>query len=233
MNNNEIFLNNYNKLDSLLRAYYNDSNLSNSVITRRINELKKSDVKEIKLRGVELDSIRNIRNILVHSAKIDNLDPFVVSSSSLDSLNKEIESLLNTKDAYSICTKYKDLLICNKNSDIKSLIIKMRKEKHSNVPVIENNKVVGIFNESNIITNLLENNFKCSLNMSDLNLSLDSNYLYYYDFIPKNMKIIDIEKKFEIKKNDKNLSILFVTNNGTSNEDLLGLIKIYDVLKNN
>ena len=48
MSNNDLFLDLYNKLDSLLRTYYNDENLDNSMINRIINELKRSNRNDKK-----------------------------------------------------------------------------------------------------------------------------------------------------------------------------------------
>ena len=69
--------------------------------------------------------------------------------------------------------------------------------------------------------------------MLKLNISLDSISAYYYEFISKNEVLDNIEEMFEIKKDNKKLSLIFVTENGNENERLLGIITLYDVLKNN
>lgn len=233
MNNNDLFLDLYNKLDSLLRTYYNDNNLDNSMINRRINELKKSNRNENRLRGIKLNDIRNVRNILAHSMKNNGNDLFEVNNDLIDFLDGEIKAISNNKRAYEIMTPFDSIYYCELSSDIKETLINMRHLGHSTIPVLKDKKVIGIFNNDVIINALIDSNFKTSLSMLKLNISLDSISAFYYDFISKNEPLANIEEMFEVKKDNKKLSLLFVTENGNQNERLLGIITLYDVLNNN
>ncbi len=233
MNNNDLFLDLYNKLDSLLRTYYNDDNFDNSMINRRIIDLKKSNRNEKRLRGIKLNDIRNVRNLLTHSMKNNGNDLFLVNNDLIEFLEAEIKSILNDKKAFEIMTPFDFLYYCELSSDIKETLINMRKLGHSTIPVLKDRKVIGIFNNDVIINALIDSNFKVSLSMLKLNISLDSISAFYYEFISKNESFANIEEMFEIKKENKKLALLFVTENGNKNEKLLGIITLYDVLKNN
>lgn len=233
MSNNDLFLDLYNKLDSLLRTYYNDENLDNSMINRRINELKRSNRNEKKLRGIKLNDARNVRNLLAHTMKNNGNDLFDVNNDLIEFLESEIKSITSNKKAYEIMTPYDELYFCELSSDIKETLINMRRLGHSTIPVLKDRKVIGIFNNDVIINALIDSNFKVSLSMLKLNISLDSISAYYYEFISKNEVLDNIEEMFEIKKDNKKLSLIFVTENGNENERLLGIITLYDVLKNN
>ena len=119
MNNNDLFLDLYNKLDSLLRTYYNDDNFDNSMINRRIIDLKKSNRNEKRLRGIKLNDIRNVRNLLTHSMKNNGNDLFLVNNDLIEFLEAEIKSILNDKKAFEIMTPFDFLYYCELSSDIK------------------------------------------------------------------------------------------------------------------
>ena len=72
MDRNEQFIELYNRLDNLLREYYHLSERSFSVIKRYEDELKKSSLWKNRERGMALESIRTVRNTLVHEPKIKN-----------------------------------------------------------------------------------------------------------------------------------------------------------------
>ena len=160
-------------------------------------------------------------------------DLFDVNNDLIEFLESEIKSITSNKKAYEIMTPYDELYFCELSSDIKETLINMRRLGHSTIPVLKDRKVIGIFNNDVIINALIDSNFKVSLSMLKLNISLDSISAYYYEFISKNEVLDNIEEMFEIKKDNKKLSLIFVTENGNENERLLGIITLYDVLKNN
>ena len=133
MSNNDLFLDLYNKLDSLLRTYYNDEKLDNSMINRRINELKRSNRNEKKLRGIKLHDARNVRNLLAHTMKNNGNDLFDVNNDLIEFLDKTmpemvyIKSLIDDKE-YQI---YEDDLVNYTIDNFKNMIyIQLKNNKN-------------------------------------------------------------------------------------------------------
>lgn len=228
---NQEFLDLYNELDSLLRDIYNMDDNSQSAIMKKINELKQSSRSDKQSRAMMLDSARNIRNFLAHDTK-KGVTFIEVSSELVYFIRKEIELLKREKKASNIMIPFDKILYCENNDNIKDIITKMREKRFTNVPILNNKYVIGIFNENILTTNIVFNNKYDNL-INSCNYSLADDYSSYYAFTAMDTRVTDLEYLFEEKKNNKRLEMLFVTQNGLNTEKLLGIITVYDVIENN
>ncbi len=227
MNNIDEFLNLYNKLESLLKIKYGSR--ADSPIYKRIMELKNS--KNGLERSLKLDTIRNIRNFYAHG-DLYSKEFISINNSVFEFLNAEINLLANIKTAYDIMIPFDKMFYCNEGSNVVTLINEMRRIKHSCAPIISYKKVVGVFTENSFVTNrLMRNNDDIIIKSSDYPLDLNS--AFYFDFVASSATVDELEDIFSVKKNNKRLKMLFVTKNGFSNENVLGIITVYDVIENN
>lgn len=229
---NQEFLNLYNELDSLLRDIYDIDDNSQSAIMKKINELKQSSRSDKQSRAMMLDSARNIRNFLVHNTK-KGVTFIEVSNELIYFIKKEIELLKREKKASNIMIPFDKILYCENNDNIKDIITNMREKRYTNVPILNNKYVIGIFNENILTTNIVFNNFKYDDLINSNNYSLDGDYSSYFLFTAMDTRVTDLEYLFEEKRNNKRLEMLFVTQNGLNTEKLLGIITVYDVIENN
>lgn len=235
-NNNDLFLTLYNRLDALLRDYYNIDNRSTSCIKRYEDQLKHSSFEEVRDRGFVLESIRNIRNTLIHDAKINSQDAFYVNQEVVSFLQKEINYLLNPIKAKDVMIPFKDVYYVSKNSPIKDVIAHMSSHYISHAPILENRRVIGVFSESTLYTFLLEHQ-----NISLKGDETISTFLPYcllekhsserFMFVDVDLPILDLRENFVKNKKEKRLVMLFLTNSGNQYEPLLGILTAADFLK--
>lgn len=229
---NKAFIDLYNELDRLLRVTYKLDDLSQSAIARKIRELKQSSRADKRARSIMLDSARNIRNLITHDSNIA-ANFIEVSDELLDFMRKEINLITKEKKAFDIMIPYNEILYCEDGDSIKEIINNMREKKYTNVPILKNKHVIGVFNENSLITYLISNNNKFVDLIDSVNFSLEQDYSRYYRFTSLQTKVNELEDMFEERKDDKRLELVFVTQNGLANEKVLGIITVYDVIENN
>ena len=228
---NQTFLDLFNELDRLLREYYSLNDLSQSAVSKRIRELNDSPRTDKRARSVMLDSARNIRNLLVHNP---NGSIFLdVSNELIDFMKNEIKLLTTEKKANDIMIPFDEILFCENGDNIKDIIYKMREKKYTNVPILKNKYVVGVFNENSLLTNIMLDKIKIEDTIDHSFFLLENDYSRYYGFTSLKTKLNELEDMFEERKDDKRLELIFVTQNGLKNEKILGIITVYDVIENN
>ena len=112
-------------------------------------------------------------------------------------------------------------------------MLAMNHKKYTHIPIIENNKIVGVFSKTSIFNFLMEEEL-CKLNSSikfkDIlkYISLDSETYIFSDskISVKEMEEIVIN---EFKKGKK-VSMIFLTTNGKQNGDFIGLLTPFDLM---
>ncbi len=237
MDLNTRFLTLYNQLDNLLKDKYHIFSNSISSIKRYEDELKKSSHKGQRERGFAIESIRNIRNTLVHEAKIYSYDAFYISQEVIDFLETEINHLLNPKKVFDIAKKREEIYAIKCDFLVKDVMKYMSKNMISHAPILDNeDKVIGIFSESTLYSVLLYNpqiNISESLIINDI---LEYTYLNNhiserFKFVSKNTILSELEEDFEKKvKHEKRLVMILITDNGKKDEPLKGLLTATDLL---
>ncbi len=178
-----------------------------------------------------LKTCADIRNILSHN------NDFVVPSEEVVKNIKIIAAELNhpvlIKD---IATKGSDLLVCGPNSNIRNVVERMAGKGLSHVPILVNNKVVGIFSNTSFFQkyheskNLVVEDDMRVLDFEDISSShrhLSEEFI----FVSNDTKVEDIIGVFSKKRGEKRVACIFVTTTGDSFGDLLGIVTETDLLK--
>lgn len=227
MGNVGLFLDLYNELETVLKATgrYKENN---SVIMSRIDELYKKALS--KDRSYRLDAIRQIRNILIHESTYIRkyMD---IQKEAIDFLESEIKRIDKSQTALNIMISYDNVYYCENGDDINDVIAKMREKHYTSIPILKEKRVIGIFTEKQYVSNILSGDLKQEIDYTQY--SLNGDYAHYYDFVSKEKTVEELEDLFEEKKDNKRLGMLFVTQSGNSNEKILGIITVYDVIENN
>ena len=236
MTNNELFFNLYNVLDNVLRNHYKISDVNQSVITKRINELKNSSSALKRKRGEKLDIIRNLRNSLAHIEKYNNEDNFVIKASLIKFLKNEIEDIKKPLLAIDICRPINEVIYASINDCLIPLIDKMINEGYSHIPILSNGVLVGVFSENSIFnslyltgSNLLNESTKVSEYLPFIDI--DKHSSRYFLFVSKDIKVDNLYELFNISKQKKKLAMIFVSEHGKQDENVLGIITSYDLIK--
>lgn len=235
MNNNAEFLRKYNELDALIGEKFNREE-DDSSIYFLINKYRKSRIEIERIYSNKLDSVRRIRNLMVHeSGIIDSL--FDVSSDVLDFLDELISYLRNPVLAQDVMTPTKKLILGREDDLISVLILKVIEEGISNIPIVdEKNVVIGIFN-SEVLLNLFVNNYHINENsrIKDIKefTSLESQLNLRFIFVTKEYEIDVLNDYFSMSKEiyKKRLPAIFVSENGKQNSPLIGVISPIDLIR--
>lgn len=233
MSNNELFLEKYRELENLIKNKLTSEYRGNSPIYNYIRELYNSPYSNDHERGEKLDIFRELRNQMSHK-NVDGI--FEVSNDAIIFLENEIKIIQNPICAKNICIKFKDIHYATLDSSLNNVMKTMIKYGYSHIPVLNENKLIGVFSENTIFTiynsdhNILN---KENIILNDISYYLDINnhQTECFAFIHENYHVSKIIKRFKRRKeNNKRLTIFFITKNGSVNSELIGMITPYDAL---
>jgi len=239
-NNHSKMLALYNDLDELLRSQYNDHNMSTSVMMKFIKDLSNSGYKEYVEMGKKLNMIRIIRNDLIHDLDMNRYSLIEISDETISFLEDLIKLIKHPEIVLDRCTKYTDLLkITPDNLDdiLSELIIKMREQGHTQVPVVNANRaVVGVITP-NVVFDYLAHKGNVEIDKLKVNdlkdyYKVDAHFSESYRFISSSTPVVDAGTIFAkaLEQREK-LACLFVTRTGQVDEPLLGIIVLSDIMK--
>ena len=226
MDNNELFIEKYKELEYAITKRYNlNKTMSPISFVEKRNEYQRF-VKE-------LDYCREVRNFLQHESKIDKEFAVIASNEMIEKIKEIIEFVnnpLRIKDVYISIDKvyYK-----SQGNYVYPSMLSMDYKKYSHIPIIMDKKLIGVFSKTSIFKYLLEediNRLNDDLKFKDIEkyTSLDEEY-YLYTTLENPVEEV-IEEVVMNFKRGKRIAIVFVTNDGTVNGELLGLLTPYDIL---
>ncbi len=233
MNRVDEFIQIYNDLDREMRKLLN--------LDKRISHMKVLDIlsKKNDFIARNIDSLKQyarLRNCLVHDTISGIQEPIAVPVQEVvEKYRSILNRLKNPLTVYDICTHRSKMLVATPNSIVLDVMRSMEKLLISRVPIIENEKVIGVFN-GNVLIYYLASKEKCSiLNGATMNemaqfTNLHAHRKEEFDFVHKNLNLYDAEKFFKKRnKNNHKLIALFITSDGTREGRLLGLITEWDL----
>jgi predicted transcriptional regulator len=229
MSSVEEFLDLYNRLDYLLRIRLKMEERNESSIVRFINSLRRSqNYQEVDLAD-DLDSIRQLRNTLVHTQKVNGEELVDVKANLIETLKKTIDFVENPPLAIDKVIPVSSLFTC-KDDDYAIVVLKTMMERgYSHVPLLDDNlKVVGVFSE-NVISAYLLSRQRIDLSQSakikefSSFLGVSSHKNERYAFLSKDTSLEEALKCFQNSKAEtgKRLGMIFFTENGKENEPVI------------
>lgn len=118
---------------------------------------------------------------------------------------------------------------------VTQVVSKMNKEKYSYVPILQDDKLYGVFSQDTLFTFVAQNEGFILEDCLELNefgelLDIDSHSSERFEFMPRNSTVLDVDQKFNEDVNqEKRLEGIFITENGQRNEKILGLTTIWDL----
>lgn len=232
--------------DGVYKPYIINKNSKLGIKTRKEDleltkiNLMKNDLTKKKLKFWE--AYRDLRNLITHTG-ISKSDFCYISEDSLEEFKKEVSPYINKMTAKEICNK--DLYSIKNDYILADVLKYMKNKKFSNAPVVNNKQeVIGMFNYYTLFlyinTELEDTKNDSMMLLEPKNIRIEQLKQMYsdkdseivYDFVPERMNIYKLNKKFEDYKNKgKNLEALFVTKNGLKEEEIIGIITPWDMLK--
>lgn len=229
--NSERFLKGYRILEGLLEKRYEGQKVSSSSVV--MEYIRDDDSEPVR---VDLDLLREIRNILSHNA-CSNGDAVVEPSDEmLERLEHILDYVRRPRFAADFGTPADEVLCAHPNDRILSVMRNMRNAGYSQVPVKEDGRIVGVFSVRCLFDYLAENDLDSlhrSARIRDLGdrIQLDRKQGERYMFVMADTSIISIRRAFQrYPEKDRRLSTVFVTRNGFPEEELICIITPWDVL---
>ena len=235
MQNNDEFIRKYNELDCLIGEKFNRES-DDSSIYFLINKYRRSRIEKERVYSTKLDSIRKIRNLMVHESGII-YELFTVSDDVLNFLDELIDYLRNPVRAKDVMTPLSKLIYGKKEDFLYYLIEKIVKDGISNIPILdEEKKVIGVFN-SDVLLNLSLDKVKVNnetkildiMNYVKLNNQLNLRFI----FVTGEYEIDVLNDYFAFSKEQykKRLPIIFVSVSGKETSQLLGIVSPIDLIR--
>lgn len=231
MENAEEFLNQYRILEEELSIKYNyDEKTFGSPVVRFINDKESKDFRD------KLDICREIRNLLSHHSEFNGERIVEPSTAMIEFLKKVVDYVRRPPLALECATLYGDILKTGLSQKVQTVMRKMERQGFSHVPVIAEGEFVGVFSVSTIFTYIIENNME-SLNddmtigdFAEL-LPIEKHSTEKFLFVDKSATLFDVKQYFEGKRQrGKRLAAIFITDNGSSQGRILGMLTPWDVI---
>lgn len=231
MSRSEIFLQKYRILEGLLEKRYDSRHMGGpSVVYEYIRDEDSEPVR------VDLDLLREIRNLLSHNACDDGHAVVEPSQEMIDRLDAITEYVRKPREAYRFGTPASQVLSAHLNDPIYNVMRNMRKNGYSHVPVTEQGSVVGVFSVKNVFDYLADaglDSLAPDARISQLGdrIRLDGRTGERYMFIAADTSILSVRRAFEryTEKNSR-LGMVFVTETGSASEQLICMLTPWDVL---
>ena len=228
--NSEIFLQKYRVLEGLLEKRYEARKLSYGVVIEYIKDIDSRPVR------VDLDLLREIRNILSHNAGSGGEPVVEPSDEMLRRLDEIIAYVKRPHRAADWGTPADKIFRAHPGDIVVQVMKGMYKGGYSHVPVLEKGSVVGVFSVKALFDFLAERGLSGvddGLRISDLggHIRFEERAGERYMFAAADTSIVEVRHMFQ-KHTERNrrLSAVFVTENGVSGGQIICMITPWDVL---
>ena len=149
-------------------------------------------------------------------------------------LEKLIDRLEHPLSAIRIAVPLEEVLSASLDSPVLDSLEKMYKRAFSHMPILEDGKVVGVFSGSSLMNCVLYKHimFSGDLKFRDIKdtFTFDQHPSETFRFVSRDTLVSDISDMFdEALQQEERIGMIFVTENGKSDEELLGIITAWDV----
>lgn len=238
MTNNQKFLGLYNDLDDLLRKKYHNNDRTSSVFVKFVSDLNHTGSQQYIQVAKKLNTIRVIRNNLIHELDM-NKDNFIeVTNDTIKFLEELIRLLEHPKTAKDIAKPiiFAYTLKSYAQMKINDLVHKMREKGFFQVPLLDDNMILkGVFSPNVLFEYLSHNPDACLENVTLKDVlqycAISKHFSESYLFIREDMVEEDVDDIYMSSFNvNKKPVMIFVTKNGQPNEKVEGIIVLKDLL---
>lgn len=188
----------------------------------------------------ELEEIGELRNYMMHNSTRNYAYPVYPSPEYNELLRTIIGEIKQPKTIYNskMCVRNDGhMLWASLTDNVQDTVRKMLEKVYTQVPILEDGRMVGVFSESSLIEMFKEGNdiandphvrFENILEYIDIDRE---RILEDFGVIDKDSSTYEVEEFFKRAfDSDKRITCLFITENGKKTEKILGLTTIWDVL---
>ena len=232
----EEFINIYNEIEKFLRIEYGSSNENERIAHTALIHVSSKKNYTVKQHKEDLLSFAKLRNAIVHNAYDSKpiAEPHIEIVKQYKDIRNKILSPLSTWDK---CIK--NIYTCQLTDNLNKVMSDMKENTYTHVPVIdENGSMIGILSENSLFNCILKEEIFAIEKTSTIELLKE--YININDsdeqfsFLKKTDKLTEVFKIFEnaIKKRIR-IGAVFITENGTMNNKIIGMFTSEDIAGQN
>ncbi len=233
MDRSEEFLDLYKKLEETLEArqFHGQKRRVGNAVVDYMNSREGSRFRE------ELNLCREVRNLLSHHARFRGVGAVEPAETLVTFLKNLLRFLENPPTALDVCTKKKDLMCAKKQDSLLSVLGDMERRGFSHVPVMRGRHLYGVLSVSTLFSYFREHPDQLLGRNAMIEklwdaLPTDCHATERFEFVNPLTTYEDIRDLFnEGGPQKKRLAAVFVTEGGTKNGALLGMITPWDMLR--
>lgn len=229
----ESFISTYNELDSYMRKALNmDKHINHSYLVKKMSEIHPL----FATYAYELQIFADLRNIIDHNPYRVKAHPMATPHADIVRQYEDIKNaVLHPKKAFKIAVTAPKIYTTTMESNALEVMETMNKKAYSHVPVIEKDKMVGVFSESIILSYLVKQ--KDSLITREVKVKefaefipINNHLSEYFEFVDRDSLLVEVQNLFgQGLKEGKRIAVVFITEHGKREEKLLGIITPWDV----
>lgn len=178
---------------------------------------------------------RQARNCLTHTPKLSGDYPFLISRETL-TLLQDMVTKMSVK-AYEVAIKISQVETISLEQPLQEAFTLMSTKNYSYLPIFDDKKRLALVISEKSILNILGDQNRCIVYDQNTLLkyfqsyfAVDANPDEYYDFLGRNAFAYQAKNRFAEIRNGKKCGAIFVTENGSPSEAVLGIITLWEVL---
>jgi CBS domain-containing protein len=223
----------YNAIDAYLRRLpQSDRHADHSYLLQQVAKTNRIIAKYES----ELRAFAQLRNNIVHNPLQDVATPFAYPHPEGIKRYRSIhDAILKPRLAMSIAIPASKLYTATLESPLHKILKDMSANTYTHVPIIKDDKMIGIFSENSLLSYFADNPEAIILKdmcMADFKeyLPLESHKSECFEFLPRGAKLSDVYDVFnQAIKVRKRIGMVFITEHGKDHEKPLGIITAWDL----
>ncbi len=228
MNNQQadLFLDTYKRLETAAERLVGSVGRGSSI-------LRLAHLPAFSRYREELDYCRQVRNLLTHEAKIDGAYGAIPTDQLLGVLNKVLRQIEDPPTVGEYMTPVGKLLTAQMTDKVLCFMTQMEEKGITYLPVIEQNKIVGIFSQHGVFRWLLSGRqITEEVTFSEMEPLLGPEQHKGIRFVSPDLSLEQGREMFRrVPAKHARTKMLLVTQNGSPDQPLLGVVSPYDILK--
>ena len=232
MSNAETFIDKYKQLEEVVRSTYGlDKSDSISYYLSKENRYQ-------RYRN-EISYCQDVRNLIQHKQKLGDGFAVLPSQQMMDFIDRLISQIKNRPRCHDIQIKIKDVYWQTVDGSVKETMRMMREKVYTHVPILDNGRVIGVFDENSIFNYLADEEIiaiEDGLTVSDMKkyISIEGRDMEEFIFYSATSYVEELESEFDNAfRQGKRVGLAFITSTGKAHEDLQGIITPWDILGTN
>ncbi len=226
----DVFLDLYKEIEERLKER-GIKNGRNSVVMQFIASPEGRQFKD------DLNVCREMRNILTHCPDIEGEPPLIPTDAAIETLRRVEAYLSAPPRALDRAAKGDGLVSARLSDKVMPVMEEMVSRGFSHIPVFENGKLFGVFSISSVFSKAM----KYDGDMVSENtlvrdfidyIPIEKHVCERFVFAPRETTVIEAKEMFDNfpGPSQKRVAAIFITENGSPNERILGMLTPWDVL---